>query len=245
MTPRLRREVLGLLVTSAGGVTLGCAGGAGAPSSPAGGRTEGQAGAAGCEQENEVLPVEDLMREHGVLRRILLVYGEWIRRVESPAPQDFPADALAKAADIVRRFVEDYHEKLEEDHLFPRFRRAGKLTALVDTLGQQHQAGRRITQQVLASAPAALRDMQARRALVDPLRAFVRMYDAHSAREDTVLFPELHALVSAHEYDALGEEFERKERQLFGGDGFEKIVAEVDDIERSLGIEDLVMVTAR
>ena len=33
------------------------------------------------------------------------------------------------------------HEKLEENFLFPRFRKANKLVDLVDVLLQQHQAG--------------------------------------------------------------------------------------------------------
>ena len=241
MSDPSRRVLLGGLVTGAGAVVLGACRRAAKPASADEGRAEPQGN--GCEQENEVLPVEDLMREHGVLRRILLVYGECIRRIEARPAQDFPPEALGSAADIVRRFVEDYHEKLEEDALFPRFRDAGQLTALVDVLTQQHQAGRRITEQILASAPAMGRDADARRALVQPLRAFVRMYEPHAAREDTVLFPALHSLVSAHEYDALGEDFEGKEKQLFGQDGFEKIVAEVGDIEKSLGIEDLALFT--
>ena len=36
----------------------------------------------------EVSPPEDLMREHGVLKRILLIYGEAIRRIE--ANQELP-----------------------------------------------------------------------------------------------------------------------------------------------------------
>ena len=36
---------------------------------------------------------------------------------------------------------------------------------------------------------------------------FVRMYEPHEAREDTVLFPQFRKIVSKHEYDALGEEF--------------------------------------
>src|SRR5437762_116872 len=71
------------------------------------------------EKEIEVGPPEDLMREHGVLKRVLLIYGEALRRLG--AKQDFPPDALATAAGIIRSFVEDYHEKLEEDVLFPRF----------------------------------------------------------------------------------------------------------------------------
>jgi len=58
-------------------------------------------------------------------------------------------------------------------------------------------------------------------------------------REDTVLFPAIHMIVSPHEYDALGEEFEQKEHQLFGSDGFEGMVAQVAAIEKNLGIFDL------
>jgi len=71
------------------------------------------------EKEIPVGPPEDLMREHGVLKRVLLIYGEALRRLD--AKQDFPPDALANAAKIIRSFVEDYHEKLEENFLFPRF----------------------------------------------------------------------------------------------------------------------------
>ena len=74
----------------------------------------------------DVTPAEDLMREHGVLNRVLLIYEEAIRRLE--AAVELPPDALAGAAGIVRRFVEDYHERLEEEHLFPRFVKAGTLS---------------------------------------------------------------------------------------------------------------------
>src|SRR5438046_10208740 len=84
------------------------------------------------EKEIEVGPPEDLMREHGVLKRVLLIYGEALRRLD--AKQDFPPDALADAARIIRSFVEDYHEKLEEDFLFPRFEKANKLVDLVNVL---------------------------------------------------------------------------------------------------------------
>ena len=69
------------------------------------------------------------------------------------------------------------------------------------------------------------------------------MYRPHAAREDTVLFPALHRIVSPHEYDALGEEFEQQEHRLFGEDGFEKVVDEVARLERQLGIEDLAQFT--
>ena len=71
------------------------------------------------------------------------------------------------------------------------------------------------------------------------------MYRPHEAREDTVLFPAFRGIVSPHEYDSLGESFEKKEHELFGEDGFEKMVDRVAGIEKSLGIYDLAQFTPK
>src|SRR6266576_4460384 len=195
-------------------------------------------------KENEVSPPEDLMREHGVLKRILLIYGEAIRRIDSK--EDLPPEPLADSAKIIRDFIEDYHEKLEENFLFPRFKEANKLVDLVDVLLQQHQAGRRLTDITMHLATnQALKNADDRRKLVDSMRQFIRMYNPHEAREDTVLFPAFRGIVSAHEFDSLGEDFEKKEDELFGEDGFFKVVDRVAEIEKQLGIYDLAQFTPK
>lgn len=194
------------------------------------------------DEEEGVAPPEDLMREHGVLNRILLIYQEGIRRID--AHQELPPDPVRNSAQIIRSFIEDYHEKLEEDYLFPRFERAGKLVDLTTVLRAQHQAGRILTDQVTHLATAAsLKDSSLAAGLQEAMRQFVRMYAPHEAREDTVLFPALRTIVSKNEFDALGEDFERKEHQLFGEDGFAKVVDRVASIERALGIHDLAQFT--
>ncbi|PYI92530.1 MAG: hemerythrin [Verrucomicrobia bacterium] len=195
-------------------------------------------------KDNEVSPPEDLMREHGVLKRILLVYGEALRRME--ANEDLPLEPIAQSAKIIRDFVEDYHEKLEENFLFPRFKKANRLTDLVDVLLQQHQGGRRLTDITTQFATnQALKNPDDRRKLADSMRQFIRMYNPHEAREDTVLFPAFRGIVSAHEFDSLGEDFEKKEDELFGDDGFEKMVDKVAQIEKKLGIYDLAQFTPK
>ena len=195
-------------------------------------------------KDDEIGPGEDLMREHGVLRRVLLVYGEAARRLEGAA--EFDVSAVQKCARLVRTFIEDYHEKQEEEVLFPRFERAHKLVELVSVLRAQHQAGRRTTERIQGLAIAGVfKDADRRRQLRAELAAFIRMYEPHAAREDTVLFPALHDIVTDSEYDALGEEFERREHKQFGEDGFEHAVSEVDAIEKTLGIEDLAQFTPR
>ncbi|MFH1070763.1 MAG: hemerythrin domain-containing protein [Candidatus Glassbacteria bacterium] len=194
--------------------------------------------------EEEVSPAEDLMREHGVLKRVLLVYEETLRRLH--AGEELPPEALAEAAGIIRSFIEDYHEKLEEDFLFPRFRKANKLVELVEVLLEQHRAGRRLTDTTLRLANfEALKNPDDKRELSDSLQKFIRMYSPHEAREDTVLFPAFRGIVSSNEYDSLGEEFEEKEHELFGEDGFDKMVERVAAIEKSLGIYDLKQFTPR
>ena len=193
-------------------------------------------------KNQEVSPPEDLMREHGVLKRILLIYGEAIRRIDGK--EDLPPEPLADSAKIIRDFVEDYHEKLEENFLFPRFKKADKLVDLVDVLLQQHQVGRRLTDITMHLATSqALKNEDDRRKLADSMRQFIRVYNPHEAREDTVLFPAFRAIVSAHEFDSLGEDFEKKEDGLFGEDGFFKVVDRVAEIEKKLGIYELAQFT--
>jgi hemerythrin-like domain-containing protein len=200
-------------------------------------------GAVPAEKEGaEVSPAEDLMREHGVLRRILLIYEEWVRRLG--LHQDSEAGSFVESAGIIRSFVEDYHEKLEEEYLFPRMKKIGTLADLVDVLLRQHQAGRRLTAITLRlSGPRVLRNSENRSRLSGCLRQFIRMYRPHAAREDTVLFPAFHEMLEEHEYDALGDAFENKENELFGENGFEHMVARVESIEKKLGIYDLARYT--
>jgi hemerythrin-like domain-containing protein len=196
-------------------------------------------------EEAEVGPAEDLMREHGVLTRVLLVYEETARRLEA-GTRDFSPDSLKQSAELVRSFVEDYHEKLEEHFLFPRFKTANELADLVTTLQTQHNAGRRVTDRILRLATeTAFKEDADRQKLPQALRQFIHMYLPHAAREDTVLFPAFRRLVPGTEYDSLGDEFEEKEHQLFGEDGFEAVVNKVAGIEKQLGIYDLTQFTPK
>jgi hemerythrin-like domain-containing protein len=192
-----------------------------------------------------ISPAEDLMREHGVLNRILLIYDEHLRMLA--AKRTFDGSVLASAADIVKHFVEEYHEKLEEDFLFPRFRKAGKHVKLVDTLQAQHKAGRETTAKIRELAGVATLKYVSTDSekLADALREFLRMYRPHEAREDTVLFPAFRSIVSAHEYDALGDDFEKKEDELFGDEGFFKVVDQVSELEKKLGIYELAQFTPK
>lgn len=193
-------------------------------------------------KEEEISPTEDLMREHGILNRLLLVYQEIAKRIEHK--QDFPVTALTQSVQIIRHFMEDYHEKLEEEYIFPRFEQANQLVDLVKVLKDQHAAGRQLTDYILTHAnEEMLQDEEQRHLLSHYLRLYIRMFRPHEAREDTVLFPAFRKLLPPEEYEKLGEQFEEREHQLFGEDGFEKTVHQVAEIEKQLGIYNLSQFT--
>ena len=188
------------------------------------------------EDEAEVTPGEDLMQEHGVLERLLLVYEAAAVRIERGTSVD--TAVVGRAAKIVRRFVEGYHEKLEEQFVFPALQNAGRESELVTTLLRQHERGRQLTDDIVresAKRPAA--------ALAERLRSFVSMYRPHAAREDTVVFPAFREVVGRKGYRDLGEKFEDREHELFGKKGFEGFVRAVADCERAYGIYDLAKLT--
>jgi hemerythrin-like domain-containing protein len=227
------------MVTAAASLTItGCATARRASHAPA----AAAAPSAVPSGDEGVTPAEDLMREHGVLNRVLLVYEECLRRIDEK--KDLPPEPLADTARLVRTFIENYHEKIEEDHLFPRYRAAGKLVDLVDVLAAQHQAGRRATERIEALATMrSVHDAGESRELALHIRQFIRMYRPHEAREDTILFPVLHQIVSPAEYDAMGEQFEQIEHKQLGEEGFEHAVERVAEIEKKLGIYDLAQFT--
>ena len=198
--------------------------------------TAGGEARAAAEKSEDISPTEDLMREHGVLRRILIVYDEAGRRL---VKDDAAAmGVVAAAANVVRRFVEGYHEKLEEEFVLPKLEKAGKLVSLAKIIRAQHVAGRQLTDAILAAANG-----HDRRAAVTAMQSFARMYAAHAAWEDTEIFPVYRAQFSAAELDKLGDKFEAQEHKLLGRDGFEGSLKEVGDLETTLGIHDLAKFT--
>src|SRR5690349_24472735 len=61
--------------------------------------------------EEAITPPEDLMREHGVLDRTLLIYEAGMRKFA--AKEDFDPSVLTKSAEVIRDFINNYHEKSE------------------------------------------------------------------------------------------------------------------------------------
>jgi hemerythrin-like domain-containing protein len=224
-----RRELLRLgLVAGAGLAVPGWAG-------------EARAAATAARKGAGVTANEDLMQEHGAIVRLLLVYAEAVKRMQAGLPA--PLAVVGQAAELIRRFAEDYHERMEEEHVFPRLEQAGgELAVLARVLRVQHDAGRKLTDRIMEWSKAPDEPVL-RKDLSRHLTMFADMYLAHISREDTVAFPAFRKLVTAKEYAAVGEKFEARERQALGEDGFGRVVRSIFGLETDLGIYDLARFT--
>ncbi|HSZ39872.1 MAG TPA: hemerythrin domain-containing protein [Trebonia sp.] len=239
--PVSRRAALfsgGGLVVGAAAASAGWA--AADPSAPAtaASATAASATASAAPGSAVIPPDDDLMREHGVLKRVLLCYREMIATAQSGG--QLSAAHVQDSALIIHDFIEGFHEGLEEGYVFPRLIQAGRLKSTVDTLLVQHARGRVITQFLLTHAtPGQLASPGMKTRLATAMRAFDRMYEPHEAREDTVIFPAFRDLLTGTELTDLGRHFADLERQQFHADEFTAMVNRVAGIEQELGIYDL------
>ena len=191
-------------------------------------------------EEKKVGATEDLMREHGVLRRALLVYRETAARLRAD-PAKVDPQPLHRTAMLFRNFGEDYHEKkLEGEHIFPAVRKAGgPAAAYVDVLITQHERGREITDYILAVTGKGAIGGGDAEPLARVFDTLDLMYENHAAREDTIVFPAWKDALSEHQLEQMGEAFDEIEARQFGKDGFEDAVAQIGQIEAALGFADL------
>jgi hemerythrin-like domain-containing protein len=237
-----RRQLLTRISLAGAGVLLNaCRAG----SNSSGGADNRSEPAPGEAAPVDVTAPEDLMREHGILRRALLVYSESATRLRQD-PTSVPPDTLEKAGNLFRVFGEDYHQKkIEEVFVFPIVKKSPGAPALyVDVLLAQHERGRAITDYVLSLTKEDRIPSNSVEPLARALESFVRMYEHHAAIEDTVIFPVWKTAVGEAELDALAAKFDEIETEHFGGDGFETALKRMEEIETSLGLSNLEMFTA-
>jgi hemerythrin-like domain-containing protein len=180
-------------------------------------------------------PPETLMLDHAVEERLLLIYAEIADRLAAQVDRAV-IGLLRQSALVVRKFAEDYHQKFEEQQIFPSLSGRAELGPLLTTLRAQHTAGRMVTDKILAATaglPAAGRDLAA------ACRAFIRLRRPHMAREATQVFQVLYDCLAEKKIDEISEALETKQEELLGPSGLEKLLAQIAAVEKELGLDDL------
>jgi hemerythrin-like domain-containing protein len=185
---------------------------------------------------------ERLMRDSGMLLRILSIYETGGRRLG--AGEDIEPTIFTQAAETMRDFVHGYHEKQEDEQIFPRFKKAGRMVELIDVLQAQGAAGQKLTAHILELAPKSGTKSE-RQAMIDTMQASIVLYRPHVARELTDVWPTLRTLLTPNEFDELGAALEKDEAEKLGKDGFDKAAKTVEALEKRLGINDLSLFTPK
>ena len=221
-----------LTSTAAAALVGGCAG----PRAPAG-------PSSGKLKDEEVTPAEDLMREHGVLRRVMYLYDDAAGRFE--ARREVPLDALAAGAGIVRRVIEDYHEKLEEELRVPALR-AGRQARRADrrSCGGSTRPAASLTDRIVALAKAPLADAD-RAALAHGRCGASTTCTGPTRRARTPCCSRRSASSSARTRTRSWASSSRtRSTPILGERGFEHAVDDVTRLEQAFGLDDLAKLTA-
>jgi hemerythrin-like domain-containing protein len=192
--------------------------------------------------EGGITATERLMRDSGVLLRILSIYEAGGRRLGGG--EDIEPAIFTQAAETMRDFVHAYHEKQEDEQVFPRFKKAGRMVALVDVLMAQHGSGKELTLSILELAPKSANKVD-RQSMIDAMQASIVLYRPHVARELTDVLPTLRTLVTPNEFDALGAALDRDEAEKLGKEGFDRTAKKVEALEKRIGINDLSTFTPK
>jgi hemerythrin-like domain-containing protein len=192
--------------------------------------------------EGGITATERVMRDSGLLLRILSIYEAGGRRLGGG--EDIEPAIFTQAAEIMRDFVHDYHEKQEDEQIFPQFKKAGRMVELVDVMIAQHASGKKLTTTILELAPKSASKAD-RQSMIDAMQASIVLYRPHVARELTDVLPTLRALVTPNEFDELSAALEKDETEKLGKDGFDKMAKKVEALEKRIGINDLSVFTPK
>src|SRR5438876_818996 len=161
----------------------------------------------------EITAIEDLMREHGLLNRILLIYEEIVRRLNNN--EKIKKEIINKTALIIRKFVEEYHEKTEENYVFPILLKKNIETLLIQELIKQHNLGRQMTNNIIQLTNNDIKDLDKKELIIN-INNYVKMYRYHETREDTIIFQDFRKSLTKKKYEELGEKFEEEEKKVIG-----------------------------
>ncbi|MGA2403380.1 MAG: hemerythrin domain-containing protein [Syntrophobacteraceae bacterium] len=223
--PFSRRGFIALAAATGAGVLAGCS----KPDQP-----RGDAGTV----------IEIVAPQHGVLYRAIAVLEEI--RCGMDARMDLPPEIIGGTVAMVRLFITDHHQQMEEKHIYPVFDAAGKMSGMVGVLREQHAAGSQLIETMRGLYDGfSAKDLEKRRTMASAIHLFSRMYRAHAAREDTELFPLLRRIMPPKAYAELSSALRKAEDEFLGLNGFEETIRKLTDYENILGIGDLTSFTPR
>jgi hemerythrin-like domain-containing protein len=189
-------------------------------------------------------PTEELMHQHGVLRRIARLFGLAADRLA--AGDSLPRSSVLGAAALFREFGTNHHErKLEEGYVFPDLQRLdSRWESVTQVLIDQHRRGEEILDFVMSVVdrqPLSREDVDA---LAQSLRGFKQMHEYHTAVEESALFPTWKSIAGQQHYLQVQQAFSTIARDNYGREGIAGAAKQIASLEQAMGAPELADMTA-
>lgn len=175
-------------------------------------------------------PTEDLKNEHRVIERMLGIVSRASDKLDSS--QEVDPELFVDAADFFRNFADRCHHSKEERLLFEKMMARGMSgeTGPIAVMLHEHEDGRAHVRKMAELSGKKL-DRNARKELVEHVRAYVELLSAHIQKEDNILYPMADQLLSEADEQELERGFEEVEEKVMGPGAHERYHRMIEEWE--------------
>lgn len=183
---------------------------------------------------------ENLMYDHGLLKRALFCLRHALQNILDTIPSDNKSKKTrrkhsqnslkTRAAtihtynsmrgiiraimEIFAQYIHPIHEEAEEKFIFEPCIDAGLHVAMVKKLWEQHHIAKKLTQQIADESTQEFTDSNFA-SMARAIHELTEMYEYHEAIEDTVIFPEFYSISKEDEIQrSLFNDYITKDREL-------------------------------
>lgn len=165
--------------------------------------------------------IDDLMHEHGAILEALQVLKGMAKRLDEGGAVE--EGDISDILGFLKLFADRCHHGKEEELLFPALVKVGlsENEGLLSVLLSEHQRGRELLRVMeTVSFP-----------MLDPARfssavhGYNELLENHIRKENTLFFPMMQTLLTAHQFDEMAKAFDEFETSVMGEGRHEELHA--------------------
>jgi hemerythrin-like domain-containing protein len=176
-------------------------------------------------------PTDELMNEHRVIERMLVVVSNACDRLENG--QEVEQELFVGAADFFKNFADRCHHGKEEKLLFVKMQERGVSGEVgpIAVMLREHQDGRGHVRKI-AELSATKMNQKTKDGLVRVGRAYVDLLSKHIQKEDNILYPMANQILTKEDQEELAKGFEEVEENVMGPGVHERYHHMIDEWEK-------------
>ena len=176
-------------------------------------------------------PTEELMKEHRVIERMLVVVSKAADRLN--AGQKVDRDVFVGAADFLKNFADRCHHGKEEKLLFVKMVERGVSGEVgpIAVMLREHEDGRAHVRKIAELSSKEVDD-RSRSELVNHVKAYANLLGQHIQKEDKILYPMADQLLTSDDQDELEKGFLEVEEKVMGPGVHERYHHMIEELEK-------------